>query len=126
MYRGLLQEGHTLSHASNETGSDRAVKTEEEYRKLFTSVNRMITDQVQAATVDRMNLRDAVCAYLEVQQASGTSLTRVIQIVEEIVRNAEEREPRPSNASAGRDGDLAKQLVAWCVESRGSSGKLVV
>ena len=94
VYRGLLREGHTLSHGSDEAGpDDRAVKTEEEYRKLLTSINEIITDQVQAATADHIGLRDAVCAYLEVEQARGTTLTRVIQIVEEILRKAEQREP---------------------------------
>ncbi len=126
MYRGLLREGHTLSHGSDEANSDRPAKTEEEYRKLLASINAIITDQVQAATADHIGLRDAVCAYLEVEQARGTTLTRVIQIVEEILRKAEQREPGAGNASANCDRDLAKQLVAWCVESRGNSGNRAV
>jgi hypothetical protein len=126
VYRGLLREGHTLSHGSDEADSDRPAKTEEEYRKLLTSINAIITNQVQAATADHIRLRDAVCAYLEVEQARGTTLTRVTQIVEEILRKAEQREPGEGDASASRDRDLAQQLVAWCVESRRASGKLAV
>jgi hypothetical protein len=126
VHRGLLQEGHTLSHGSDEADSDRPAKTEEEYRKLLTSINEIITDQVKAATADHIGLRDAVCAYLEVEQARGTTLTRVIQVVDEILRKAEQREPGAGDAGASRDRDLAKQLVAWCVESRGNSGNRAV
>lgn len=126
MYRGLLQEGHTLSHGSDEADSDRTVKTEEEYRKLFAEINRIITCRLQSATGDRITLRDAVCGYLEVELARGTTLTRVTQIVEEILRKTELRESGLGDPSTSRNGDLAKQLVAWCVESRGTSGKLAV
>ena len=127
MYRGLLQEGFTLSHGSDEADPDhRAVKTEEEYRKVLASINKIVTDQVQAATADRIDLRDAVCAYLEVEQARGTTITRVIQILEEILRNAEQRAERTSEAGANLSNELANQLVAWCVESRGTGGKLAV
>ena len=124
MYRGLLQEGRNLSRDSGEAGADRTVKTEEEYRKLLANINNVITNQAQSAIGDRIALRDAVCAYLEVEQARGTSRTRVIQILEEILRKAEQHAPRASNASAGHDGDLARQLVAWCFEFRRKAGKL--
>ena len=81
---------------------------------------------MQAATADRIDLRDAVCAYLEVEQARGTTITRVIQILEEILRNAEQRAERTSEAGANLSNELANQLVAWCVESRGTGGKLAV
>ena len=126
MYRGLLQEGHTLSRGSDEASADRTIKTEEEYKQLFAALNKAITDQALAATGSRVILRDAVCAYLEVEQARGTSLTRVIQIVEEILREAEQSAARTSAAKASRDDDLARQLVAWCVQLRGIGGKLGV
>ncbi|MDQ6770743.1 MAG: hypothetical protein M3Z54_12235 [Gemmatimonadota bacterium] len=125
MYRGLLQKGHNLSRDSDEAGADGTVKTEDEYRKLLAIINSVITNHAHAATGDRIALRDAVCAYLEVEQARGTSRTRVIQILEEILRKAEEREAR-GDARVSRNSDLAKQLVAWCVESRGTGGKLGV
>jgi ElaB/YqjD/DUF883 family membrane-anchored ribosome-binding protein len=124
VYRGLLQEGRNLNRESGEGGADHKVKTEEEYRKLLANVNNVMTSHALSATGNRIALRDAVCAYLEAEQARGTSRSRVIQILEEILRNAEQREPRASNASASRDGDLARQLVAWCVESRRNGGKL--
>ncbi len=126
MHRGLLQEGHTLSRGSDEAGGDRRVKTEEEYRRLLANINNVITDQAQTVTGDRIALRDAVCAYLEAEQARGTPRARVIQILEEILRNAEQREARTSDAGANPSGELAGQLVAWCVESRGTGDKLAV
>jgi hypothetical protein len=126
VHRGLLREGHTLSHGSDEADSDLPAKTEEEYRKLLTSINEIITDQVQAATADHIGLRDAVCAYLEAELARGTTLTRITQIVEEILRKTELRESRLGDPSTSRNGDLAKRLVAWCVESRGTSGNRAV
>lgn len=126
MYRGLLYEGHTLSRGSDEAGADRRVKTEEEYRKLLANINSVITDQTQTVTGDRIALRDAVCAYIEAEQARGTPHARVIQILEEILRNAEQREARTSDAGANLSGELASQLVAWCVESQGTGDNLPV
>jgi len=126
VYRGLLYEGQNLSRGSDEAGGDRRVKTEEEYRKLLANINNVITDQAQTVTGDRIALRDAVCAYLEAEQARGTPRARVIQILEEILRNAEQREPRTSDAGANLSGELASQLVAWCVESQGSGDNFPV
>ncbi len=126
MYRGLLYEGQNLSPGSDEAGADRTVKTEEEYRKLLANINNVITNQAQTVTGDRIALRDAVCAYLEAEQARGTPRARVIQILEEILRNAEQRAERTSNAGANLSGELANQLVAWCVESQGTGDNLPV
>ena len=120
MYRGLLQEGRTLSRGPDEAGPDRTVKTEEEYRKLLANINKVITDQAQTVTGDRIALRDAVCAYIEAEQARGTPRARVIQILEEILLNAEQRDAGTSDAGANLSSELASQLVAWCIESRGT------
>ena len=58
----------------DEAGADRRVKTEEEYRKLLANINNVITNQAQSATGDRIALRDAVCAYLEVEQANTAAV----------------------------------------------------
>lgn len=91
-------------------------RTEEEYRTLLTELNKVVTDRTVAATSDRLNLRDAVCAYVAAEQARGTSLTSIIKVVKQILRKAEESANGASDAAELRNNELARQLVDWCEE----------
>ncbi|HVS59340.1 MAG TPA: hypothetical protein VHE82_01465 [Gemmatimonadaceae bacterium] len=101
-------------------------KTEKEYRTLLADLNKALSDRTGTATSDRVILRAAVCAYVAAEQARGTTLKSVIQTVEEILREAEQAAASATDATERRDGDLAKQLVAWCVEFGGNGGGVFV
>lgn len=101
-------------------------KTEKEYLTLLTELNKVFSDRTRAATDDRVILRAAVCAYVAVERARGTTLKSVIQTVEEILREAEQAAASATDATERRDDDLAKQLVAWCVEFGGNGGGVFV
>ncbi len=103
-----------------------ADKTEKEYRTLLTELNRVLTDRAHAATGDRITLRDAVCAYVAVEQARGTTLESVIQTVEAILRKAKEAAVGGADSTDRRAGDLAKELVAWCLDLYGHGGTVFV
>lgn len=104
-------------------------KTEQEYRALFAQLNEVLTDRAHAATGDRATLRDAVCAYVAAEQARGTTLESVIHTVEAILRKTKEAGASATDATErreGDDGDLARQLVAWCVEGGRNGGGVFV
>lgn len=93
-----------------------ADKTEKEYRTVLTELNKVLSDRTGAATSNRITLRDAVCAYVAVEQARGTTLKIVIETLKEILREAEQVAASATAATERRDDDLAQQLVAWCLE----------
>ena len=93
-------------------------RKDQEYRGLFAELNRVITDKAAAATQARTDLRDAVCGYVAVEKARGTSLASIIDTVNSILERAEER-PVIGEATTNGDSGLAKRLVAWCLEFRG-------
>lgn len=82
-----------------------------EYRTLLAEAELLLADSTNKAIKDRIQLRDAVCAYLDAEQKRGTSLASVLDSVEGILIRA-----------AGRLGDVgghqkfAQQLVDWCLE----------
>lgn len=96
-----------------------ADKNDNEYRDLFAELNRVTTDKAEAATRDRISLRDAVCGYVALEQERGTALRTIIETVESILERANDRADNGSDTNPSRDGELAKQLVAWCLEFRG-------
>ncbi len=57
----------------------------------------------------RLNLRDTVCAFVNVEQARGLPLSAVIVSVKDILAKAQNGVRRASD-------ELAKQLIDWCVE----------
>lgn len=89
--------------------------TEEGYRALLVQVNKVLTARTDAATGDRITLRDAVCAYVSVEQARGIAIDRVVQAVDAILRKAEEGAAKGADAMRRRDDALASQLVHWCL-----------
>lgn len=91
---------------------------DQRYRDLFADLNKRITDKAVSATRDRAAVRDAVCGLVAVEQAKGTPLIIIIQTVDSILRQANER-VEDGSGSPELDGDLAKRLVEWCVNFRG-------
>jgi len=80
-----------------------------EYAKLLVELSTAIADRTYEASADSITLRDAVCAYVAVENARGTALIVVVETVQQILRKAE-KETAPAPA------ELAKQLVDWCRE----------
>ena len=82
-----------------------------EYRTLLAEAEKLLADSTNDAIKDRIELREAVCAYLEAEQKRGTSLSAILESVEGILDRA-----------AGRLGDVdgyqkfAQQLIDWCIE----------
>jgi hypothetical protein len=95
--------------ASSSTGVIMTGKEDNEHRALLAQLSRVLSDRTNAAIADRIELRDAVCRYVEVEQARGMPLEGVVGTLKQILRNAEQ------GVGAATD-KLAQQLVDWCVE----------
>jgi len=80
-----------------------------EYGKLLAELSAAIADRTYEASADSIALRDAVCAYVAVEDARGTELKSVVEIVKQILRKAEKE-------TAQAPPELAQQLVDWCHE----------
>ena len=85
-----------------------------EYRVLLAEAESLLADSTNNAIKDRIELRNAVCAYLDAEQKRGASLASVLDSVEAILFRA-----------AGRLGEVgghqkfAQQLIDWCLELDG-------
>jgi hypothetical protein len=84
-------------------------KTTREHNALLAQLSSAIADKTDAAIRSRVSLRDAVCAYVAVEQARGMPLAGVIETVKAILRKAEE-------GIAAATDELAQQLIDWCIE----------
>jgi len=84
-------------------------KSTDEYAALLNRVHGVLADSARTATMDRIDLRDAVCDYVVVERARGTPLSGILLAVKQILRKAEEGSARASD-------ELASQLIAWCLE----------
>ena len=82
-----------------------------EYRNLLDQAEKLLTDATNAATHDRIELRDAVCAYLAAEQTKGSSIESVRNSVEAILIRAEVRVGKLNGHK-----ELAKDLVDWCLD----------
>lgn len=82
-----------------------------EYRALLAQAERLLADSTNNALKDRIELRDAVCAYVDAEQKRGTPLSAVLESVEGIL-------DRAANRLGEVDGHqkFAKQLIDWCLE----------
>jgi len=85
-----------------------------EHDTLLAQLKSVLSERTEAAIAARVVLRDAVCAYVAVEHARGVPLTTVIQTVKDILRSAE-------NGSVKASGELAVQLIDWCVEFHGGA-----
>lgn len=82
-----------------------------EYRVLLDEAEKLLTDATHTALTDRIGLRDAVCAYLAVEQDKGSSIDSVRRSIEAILIRAEVRVGKLNGHEA-----LAKELVDWCLD----------
>ena len=82
-----------------------------EYRTLLAEAEKLLGDSTNDAIRDRIELREAVCAYFEAERERGTPLSAILESVEGILDRA-----------ASRLGDVdgyqkfAQQLIDWCIE----------
>ena len=80
-----------------------------EYDALLEQLTSAIGEKTDAAIVARIALRDAVCAFVQVEQARGMALSLVIKAVKDILAKVQ------SGVGKATD-ELAQQLIDWCVE----------
>lgn len=80
-----------------------------EIEAALVELNRVLSDRTDAASTDRVALRDAVCAYLVAERARGTSLDDFTRTLRQLLRKAEDGGP-------GVADELAQQLVGWCIK----------
>ena len=82
-----------------------------ELEKSLAEVNRVLSARTDAASTDRLDLREAVCAYLVAERARGTSLNDFTRTLKQLLRKAEDVAPAVAD-------ELAHQLVDWCMKFR--------
>ena len=87
-------------------------KKNSEYRILLSELQETLSDKTETAISARSELRDAVCRYVDAEQARGTSLAIIITCVKEILAKAE-------SESGHATSELAWQLVDWCRQFHG-------
>jgi len=80
--------------------------------RMFAEAEQFLGEATDAATTDRIELRDAVCAYFIAQRANGVNIEVIIDAVEAILKNAEQSAGVKNDSAA-----LARRLVDWCVAS---------
>ena len=85
------------------------------YRVLLDEAEKLLTDATNTATHDRIELRDAVCAYMLAEQTKGNSIDAIRISVEAILIRAEVRIGKLDGHK-----ELAKDLVDWCLDQNGT------
>ena len=78
-------------------------------RRVLAEAETFLGELTDAATRDRIELRDAVCAYFVAQRSLGAGVESIVDAVEVILRQAEKR-----NGVTNDSKELARQLVDWC------------
>lgn len=91
-------------------------RTKNEYVRLSGEIDAVLSDKTNPAIKARINLRDAVCAFVEAERERGTTRQSVIQTVKEILKEAEHRAIPVYVQTEGSESQLSKQLVDWCIE----------
>jgi hypothetical protein len=76
---------------------------------LLEQLSSVIAEKTEAAITARIALRDAVCAFVAVEQRRGMPLSAVITAVKDILAKVQ------SGVGKATD-ELAQQLIDWCVE----------
>jgi hypothetical protein len=101
-------------------------KGKKERAALLFEVRRILVAKTEVATNDRIRLRDAVCEFVFAEQRKGTSLSRMTQVIREILKRAEEDAvaSQPETTLVPTE-DLARQLVQWCVQVHRAGGTIV-
>ena len=80
-----------------------------EHDALLKELSSVIKGKTEAAIAARLGLRDAVCAFIAVEQARGIPLEGVITSVKGILAKVR-------GGVAKATDELAQQLIDWCVE----------
>jgi hypothetical protein len=80
-----------------------------EHDALLKELTTVITGKTEAAIAARLGLRDAVCAFVAVEQARGMPLEGVITSVKGILAKVQ-------GGVAKATDELAQQLIDWCIE----------
>jgi hypothetical protein len=93
-------------------------ESKKERAALLFQVRRVLVTRTEAATADRVRLRDAVCAFVFAEQRKGISLASMVHTITELLERAEKSTASDSREKAAPNAsrDLARQLVEWCVE----------
>jgi len=86
------------------------------YRVLLDEAEALLNTATNTATRDRVELRDAVCAYLITEQAKGSSIDSIRTSIEAILMRAEVRVGKLNGHK-----ELARDLLEWCLD-RNESG----
>ena len=82
---------------------------DKEYDALLKHITSVVEDTTDTAVAARIELRDAVCAFVVVEQSRGMPLANVITAVKDILAKVQ------SGVGKATD-ELAQQLIDWCVE----------
>ena len=82
---------------------------DKEYDALLEHLTAVIAEKTDAAIAARIALRDAVCAFVSIEQSRGMPLSTVIATVREILDRVQRGVGKVTN-------ELAQQLIDWCVE----------
>lgn len=82
-------------------------KTKAEHEVLLAELRDTLTTRTEAAIESRIELRDAVCRFVDAEQTRGTPLAMIISSVKEILAKAED-------GATGATAELAQQLIDWC------------
>ena len=97
-------------------------RSSKEHDALLEELTSVISEKTDAAIAARIALRDAVCAFVAVEQARGLPISTVIATVKDILAKVQ------SGVGKATD-ELAQQLIDWCVEfhlSRMPTGPAVI
>jgi hypothetical protein len=79
------------------------------HEALLEHLTEALSARAEKALADRIALRNAVCAFVAVEQSRGTPLERLIEDVTALLREAE------TEADVSSE-ELGRVLVTWCVE----------
>lgn len=85
-----------------------------QYRALLNEAEKLLTDATDTAIRDRVELRDAVCAYLVSEQGKGSPIKSIRDSVEAILMRAQMRIGKLDGHK-----ELARDLVDWCLQQTG-------
>ena len=100
-----LRSQHWLGCADKAMPNNDKSKLEASLAEL----NRVLSARTDAASIDHIALRDAVCAYFVAERARGTPVIDFTRALKQLLRKAGDGGALVADA-------LALQLVDWCVK----------
>lgn len=81
-------------------------------RRVLAEIEKHLGDATNDAARDRIELRDAVCAYVVDQHSRGITLAVIVGAVEDILKRAEKRVGGVSDVT-----ELTRLLIDWCIQA---------